>query len=451
MWERPTSVLFPSVWKRFKGRKEINGSIPKFWIQDIPVEEFDNVVDCMINQFCGDEPLTKYSDLRNDAQSVKEIRQMWYGALNDKLGIICYMENPNENGKPIFAGINCTHKKENNHDDSKYSGEATCKVLDTMNFLMKQKNAFEELGTDVLLGGLGLYVPPEFRGQNIGLELLHAREDLCKAVGIKASVTVFTAVFSQILAERAGYKVLYEISYEDIEKINSRLVFPGRKEINRSIPTFWIQDIPVKEFDNVVDCMINRFCSDEPLTIYSHLRNDPQSVKQMRQMWYRALNDKLGLVCYMENPNDNGKPIFAGVNCMYTKENTHDEPKYSGEAACKVLDTLDFAMKQKNAFEVLDTDVLIGGFGIYVLPEFRGQNIGLELLKTRKDLGKAVGIKASVTVFTAAYSQILAEQAGFKVLYEISYEDIEKINSRLAFPGIQNHTKMIKYCYKIFS
>lgn len=60
-WIRPENVPFPSVWGRFEGKREINGKIPKFWIQDVPEELFETAVDTMCKNFIYDEPLNKYS------------------------------------------------------------------------------------------------------------------------------------------------------------------------------------------------------------------------------------------------------------------------------------------------------------------------------------------------------------------------------------------------------
>lgn len=59
-WKRPESVPFPNVWMRFEGKKEINGKIPKFWIQDIPEDMFEEVADFMCKNFIYEEPLCKY-------------------------------------------------------------------------------------------------------------------------------------------------------------------------------------------------------------------------------------------------------------------------------------------------------------------------------------------------------------------------------------------------------
>ncbi|GBP87833.1 hypothetical protein EVAR_68737_1 [Eumeta japonica] len=57
-------------------------------------------------------------------------------------------------------------------------------------------------------------------------------------------------------------------------------------------------------------------------------------------------------------------------------------------------------------------------------------------------LCKALGVRVTATVFTAAASQIVAEKAGFQVLYEITYEELAMKGFR--FPGITGNTKCSK-------
>lgn len=60
VWKRPEDVPFPSVWRRFEGRKPIDGTIPKFWVQDIPEEKFEEVVEVMCLNYIYEEPLCRY-------------------------------------------------------------------------------------------------------------------------------------------------------------------------------------------------------------------------------------------------------------------------------------------------------------------------------------------------------------------------------------------------------
>jgi len=87
-------------------------------------------------------------------------------------------------------------------------------------------NVFERYGVEEYMTALGLCVDPVFRGQGLGLEILKTRFDLCKAVDVKVTMTVFTAVPSQVLAHRVGMEVLAEVWYEDCIE-DGKLVFPN--------------------------------------------------------------------------------------------------------------------------------------------------------------------------------------------------------------------------------
>ncbi|XP_031345480.1 uncharacterized protein LOC116172411 isoform X2 [Photinus pyralis] len=235
-WTRPQSVAFPKVWRRFKGLREINGTVPSFWIQDIPENERENVVNFMTDGFCKEETLCKSLGLLNDPESVETLRKAWRLVLLDNVGLACYMENLDPNGKPILAAANCTHIKKCDEEEVNITitGSKVQQIFATLNVLMDEKNAFEFLETDFLLSALGLYVLPQFRGQGLGLELLNSREDICRALAIKASITVFTSSVSQYLAEKAGFKLLSEISFEDLRNIH-KYEYPGIEEKQKGL------------------------------------------------------------------------------------------------------------------------------------------------------------------------------------------------------------------------
>lgn len=46
------------------------------------------------------------------------------------------------------------------------------------------------------------------------------RIPLCKAVGIKLTVTVFTAIESQVLAKKVGFIDLDEVTYDDLKNVH---------------------------------------------------------------------------------------------------------------------------------------------------------------------------------------------------------------------------------------
>jgi GNAT superfamily N-acetyltransferase len=97
---------------------------------------------------------------------------------------------------------------------------------------------------------------------------------------------------------------------------------------------------------------------------------------------------------------------------------------------------LDRVAETINVYERYGVEEYFSAMGLCVDPVFRGQGLGLELLKARFDLGKAVGLKATMTVFTAQASQRLADKLGMEVLTEIVYEDCI-IDGKQAFPNIK--------------
>ncbi|KAK5646950.1 hypothetical protein RI129_005414 [Pyrocoelia pectoralis] len=234
-WRRPNSVPYPSIWKRFNGRKEINGVIPKFWIQDIPEDQFEVAIDFMMGGFPYDEPLNKYSKLEGDSESMDTLRSFLREMLEDRLGLVCYAENPDPNGKPIVAGINVTHIKMKHEKTMEIKGKTLSKIIKALDLVINMKDVFDMFNVNACLSAMGLYVAKEFRGQGLGLEIIKARENLCKAVGLDVIVTTFTATPSQIIAERAGYKVLSEILYSDLERTNPTYSFPGIEEHTKAL------------------------------------------------------------------------------------------------------------------------------------------------------------------------------------------------------------------------
>lgn len=59
------------------------------------------------------------------------------------------------------------------------------------------------------------------------------------------------------------------------------------------------------------------------------------------------------------------------------------DDKESSETGHQILDTLVWMKKQVDAFETLNIKEYLDAMGLYVLPEYRGEGLGLEVLKAR--------------------------------------------------------------------
>jgi GNAT superfamily N-acetyltransferase len=95
-------------------------------------------------------------------------------------------------------------------------------------------NVFEKYGVNEYLTAMGLCVDPVFRGQRLGMELLKTRFDLCKAVGLKVTMSFFSVGASQLQAHRAGMEVIGEFWYDDCKE-DGKPVFPNIKSVTMKV------------------------------------------------------------------------------------------------------------------------------------------------------------------------------------------------------------------------
>lgn len=99
----------------------------------------------------------------------------------------------------------------------------------------------------------------------------------------------------------------------------------------------------------------------------------------LNQLWHETLKYNVGLVCLTKN--ENGKPIIAAMNCT-TICSVYDEKDYC-EGQGQVLETLMWVKYQVDPFSKFNITEYLDAMGLYVLPEYRGEGLGLELLKAR--------------------------------------------------------------------
>lgn len=100
-------------------------------------------------------------------------------------------------------------------------------MYETVLLTTKAVNIFAKYNVDKYLSAFGLSISPKYRGRGIAKYILKARAPLCKAIGVKLTSTVFTAIASQKPAESADFVVDYEIAYEELSKLGPTYHFPG--------------------------------------------------------------------------------------------------------------------------------------------------------------------------------------------------------------------------------
>ncbi|XP_063239450.1 uncharacterized protein LOC134540563 [Bacillus rossius redtenbacheri] len=226
-WRRPVSAPYPSVWRRLEGRRPVGGKVPSFVIQDVPEGREEELLDFMESELLVREPTCRSSGVPGDPESRAEFRAVWRDMLRSRISVVALLDEGNGAAGPRIVGANMlgVATRADKSAKQQFSGGPTRKIVGLLDRLDSMADPFQKYGVQEYMSAFGLSVAEEFKGQGLGQELLRARFDVGRAVGLKLTVTAFTAIESQVLATRLGFEVLSEVAYQDY-KVDGQVVFP---------------------------------------------------------------------------------------------------------------------------------------------------------------------------------------------------------------------------------
>ncbi|KAJ0183006.1 hypothetical protein K1T71_000982 [Dendrolimus kikuchii] len=216
VYARPNNMPYPTVWRRFTVRRDNTTTLLR--IQDLTDDMFEPALELMARYFTRDEPPCKYIGIHNYPTALAELLKLWRITMKDKLSLVCLKDEDDK--QPTLVGVNVLTVvcKDDKEEPFKTDDKIWAQLFGAVDFVTKSVDVFEKYDVDKYLTAYGLVVDPQWRGLNVGKELLEARIPLCKALGIKVTATVFTAGASQAIAKKAGFVDLFEITYEELAK-----------------------------------------------------------------------------------------------------------------------------------------------------------------------------------------------------------------------------------------
>ncbi|PSN32094.1 hypothetical protein C0J52_23917 [Blattella germanica] len=345
--------------------------------------------------------------------------------------------------------IGVSNKTEVEIKIKEFEGRCMRIIVRDLMYVSRLVDVFEKYGMKEFMTAIGLVIDTVYRGQGLGLEIMKARFDLDKAVGLKVTQTVFTGIAS-----------LTEVPYEDFKE-NGQPVYPGIKcklskmsaglqggkwqrpesvpvpkvwkrytgpkaMENGKVPKFIIQDVPKDKHEEILEFMSVHFFRDEALCSCLKVNDDPVSSKEFQKVWKEMLEQNISLVAFVEG--DDGQPTseIAGANVLGI---SHKTDHYTADM---------YASHIVDVFEHFGVEEYMTAMGLCVDPKFRGQGLGLEILKARFVLGKALGVEVTHTAFTGMASQTQAQRAGFELLSEVFYEDFKDEDGKPVYPNIRS-------------
>ncbi|EZA48171.1 hypothetical protein DMN91_008313 [Ooceraea biroi] len=216
----------PKVWEQIE-KKTKDGKSLKFTIQEIPEDRHEDALQHMCTYFLAEEPTCKCHNSKNDPAFVKDMSTVWRMIFAEGIAVAAFTDNP-DGGKPIIAGMNALGISFKDHDilaDFPFTSQNCKNTFDIMSDATKL--AYDHYKTDKYLAAIGLSVAPKYRGYGLGTHILKIREHVGREYKIPATVTVFTSIFSQNNAAKAGFEELTERKFVDLVDKNGKEYFPG--------------------------------------------------------------------------------------------------------------------------------------------------------------------------------------------------------------------------------
>ncbi|XP_058452607.1 uncharacterized protein LOC131431112 [Malaya genurostris] len=224
-WVRPEQPTIPTVWYTFQAKNVDSDRLVNYRVEDLTEDRYEDVVRHMSEHFLTDEPLCQSKNVFEDEVAKAEMLAFWWWCLAGKMTIVCFREGSDE-----IVGVNLLYVKGTEKPaviNSK--NEKILSLVTTNRYSTEQFKVCERYGVERYLTAYGLAIDRRYRGRGIATEMLKARVPICRAFGIKVTSTNFTAHASQIAASKAGFKVDFEMTFDDFAKMGPRYSFPGIK------------------------------------------------------------------------------------------------------------------------------------------------------------------------------------------------------------------------------
>ena len=212
---------------------------------------------------------------------------------------------------------------------------------------------------------------------------------------------------------------------------------------------FFIRVLPEKYVDDALDLLSEFVIPEETFCRAINIHLKPNAMKIMMEIYRDLFKQKMTLACFEKSTNK-----LVGLNVLGLKVLGQKKKSVSSfylsvkffislifwlftdwyylfkteDPDLKVLhNSSEVTSKFYNVYNSFSVKQYLHGFGLGVRKEYRGRGIAVELLKSRKMLMEAYGIKVTFTSFSTLNSQKSAQKAGYVEVSSISFEDLQKI------------------------
>lgn len=153
------------------------------------------------------------------------------------------------------------------------------------------------------------------------------------------------------------------------------------------------------------------------------------AVQEISTFWREMLPKGFSIACFKKNSDE-----IIGMNVLDVS--SVKDPKDDSKVKCSIFSifvssfflcfqfqsqnlsdvfgVMSHAQEQFNVFQHYKVEEYLIAYGLCVDTTYRGRGIATEMLKARKPLLEALGLKVTTTAFTGIGSQKAAKKAGFE-------------------------------------
>lgn len=185
--------------------------------QIVTEERYGDVIRHLKNSFFADEPLNKAVNLCRKGEGHLELERHSLTTLASQLSIMA----TDDNNQVVGVALNGVLKRgdvERAQGELNLSNDERFKKIFSFLYGANLKSKIFELGVDKLFEIRILSVDSNCRGQGLAKKLMQESEVVARSNGYQVMKADATGVISQRILAQQGFKILYEVRYNNGEE-----------------------------------------------------------------------------------------------------------------------------------------------------------------------------------------------------------------------------------------
>lgn len=116
--KRVEGFVFPQIYHKFQAKDKDSDKIINYYVQDMPVDRFEELVEFMVKHFLPYEAMCECKGVAKNENSVEAVRNIWRGMLQQKVTLVCFKEGSSD---IIGANVLIVHGKGEKNDSLRVS------------------------------------------------------------------------------------------------------------------------------------------------------------------------------------------------------------------------------------------------------------------------------------------------------------------------------------------